>query len=77
MAEYFVYRGWKYEGFLVTEKIGNNENEEYVFIYDNITFDVSDGIILALGKRAFSEVYPNVQKKLDISQLLLPKYEES
>lgn len=69
-ALYFEYKGWKYEGFLVTVKTEGMEN---VFAFENIIIDAEDGVIIALGKKAFGEVYPYVRKSLAKSQLLLPK----
>lgn len=69
MALYFGYRGWKYEGFLVTEK---TEDRKDIFAYEDISIDAEDGVIIALGKKAFDEVYPYVRKSLAESQLLLP-----
>ncbi|MCM1047755.1 MAG: rhamnan synthesis F family protein [Clostridiales bacterium] len=68
MAGYFSYKGWKYEGFLVMKK---TEIDDNVFEYENVIFDKQDGIILALGKKAFDEVYPIIRKKINASQLLL------
>lgn len=69
MALYFDYRDWKYEGFLVTKK---TEDREDIFAYEDISIDAEDGVIVALGKKAFCEVYPYVRKSLAESQLLLP-----
>lgn len=69
LAEFFDYKGWNYEGFLVSEK---SEQETDVFIYRNMEFSINDGIILALGRKAYQEVYPMVKKDLGISQLFLP-----
>ncbi len=38
-----------------------------------VVIDKEDGVILALGKKAFYEVYPHVMKQLAKSQMLLPK----
>lgn len=70
MALYFHYKGWKYEGFLVTKKTEDNNN---IFTYGDVAIDAEDGVILALGKKAFYEVYPHVMKQLAKSQMLLPK----
>ncbi len=69
MALYFGYKGWKYEGFLVTVK---TEDREDIFAFDDINIGAEDGIILALGKKAFCEVYPYIRNSLLQSQLLLP-----
>ena len=68
IATYLEYKGIKYEGFVVSEKDENNEDNEGVFVYRNMKFDVRDGIILALGEEAFYEVYPMVKKNLTDTQ---------
>lgn len=73
MAVYFEYKGWEYAGFLVTEKTEKNEKNDNVYVYHSMNFNKDDGIILALGEKAFSDVYPMIEGKLDVSQLLLPK----
>lgn len=69
LAEFLDYKGWNYEGFLVSEK---SDQELDVFIYHNMKFSEDDGIILALGRKAYQEVYPMVKKDLNVSQLFLP-----
>lgn len=73
LAMYFQYRGWSYEGFLVTRE---TDKRRGVFVYKDMEFFLHDGIILALGKEAFNEVYPTIKGDLDITQLLLPEYRE-
>lgn len=69
IAALLDYCGWKYKGFLVTEKIDSGMD---VHAYGEIDLNQDDGIILALGKKAFSEVYPILKNDLANSQLLLP-----
>lgn len=66
IARYFEYKNWKYDGFIVSE---NKENNENLLIYQEMKFDTEDGVILALGKSAFQEVYPIVKKDLDEKQI--------
>ena len=75
MAMYFEYKGWEYAGFLVTEKTENHEknDNDNVNVYHSMSFNKDDGIILALGKVAFNEVYPMIKGRLDMSQVLLPQ----
>lgn len=68
VAAYFEYRGWKYEGFLVSVK---NEQAMEVFAYHDMEFAIDDGIILALGKKAYEEVFSVVEEELAASQLFL------
>ncbi len=72
IAEYFRYKGWKLDGFVVTD---HTEKEQDVFAYSDMHFDSEDGIILALGEKGFHEVYPTVKKELNIGQLCYPQYE--
>ena len=69
LAEFFDYKGWNFEGFLVSEK---SEQKKDVFCYYNMKFSRDDGIILALGRKAYQEVFPVVKKDLQMSQLFLP-----
>lgn len=72
LARYFEYKKWHYDGFIVTEKTDDNTN---VFIFKEMQINLNDGIILALGKIAFQEVYPIINKKLDDKQLYYLNYE--
>ena len=69
IAEYFRYKGWKLDGFVVT---CNAEKDPDVLVYKDIRFGSEDGIILALGEKAFYEVYPMVIKDLNTEQLCCP-----
>lgn len=72
IAEYFRYKGWKPDGFVVTD---NAEKDPDVLIYDTVHLGPEDGIILALGEKAFHEVYQTVKKDLDAGQLCCPQYD--
>lgn len=72
LAIYFEYKNWNYEGFIVSKQ---NEKDKNVFVYDDMKFMLEDGIILALGKNAFSEVYPVVKNDLPDNQLCYPVYD--
>lgn len=69
IATYFSYRKWKYEGFFVSDKVDNMPN---VYSYHDISLTCDEGVILALGTKAFREVYPKVVQSLDFRQLFLP-----
>ncbi len=73
LSEYVNYKGWKSEGFIVTKK---SEDAEKVFEYGQVHFVEGDGIILALGQKALSEVYSTLKKYWKSENLLLPKTEE-
>lgn len=68
---YLNYKGWKHDGFIVSEK---GEDKEAVFVYKDMRFEADDGIILALGKDAFDEVYPVIQAQVSTHQLFSPKF---
>lgn len=72
VARYLEYKGIKYEGFIVSE---NNENNEKLFVYRNMEFDLSDGIILALAENTFFEVYPMLKDNLNDAQLYIGDYD--
>ncbi len=69
VASYFEYRKWQYEGFIVSEKSSEEPN---IFCYKEIEFRADDGIVLALGQKAFSEVYPQVKQSFCESQMFAP-----
>lgn len=72
MAGYFRYRKWTFECFLVS----GTEDERYnCRKYGGMGFGADDGIILALGKAAFDEVYPVVMEALKPGQLFLLRYD--
>lgn len=72
ISAYFAFKGWKHDGFIVSE---NKEDNVRLRVYEEMEFDTEDGIILALGKVSFNEVYPIVKKDLNRKQLFYPKYE--
>ncbi len=57
MAAFFEYRGWHFAGFLVTDKV---KEEEPVMSYREVKVKEQDGIVLALGRKAYAEVLPVV-----------------
>ncbi len=73
IAGYFTYRGWTYKGFLVTEK---REKDDRVSAYRDVKIENGDGVVLALGKEFFYEVYSEVRKDLTEEQLCYPEYKK-
>lgn len=71
IAVYFKYKGWEYEGFIVSE---NNGDEADVFVLRDLKFDGNSGIVMALGENAFFEIYPEIRKLLSESRLCCPQY---
>lgn len=71
MEKYFQYRNWKFEKFLVSQKIGNLDD---CMSYDEVKFNKDDGVILALGKISFGQVYPIISNIVNKEQLFLLNY---
>lgn len=71
MQRYFQYRGWTFECFLVSD---NAEEFHNCKNFKDVDIARTDGLILALGRTAFSEVYPVIKKEINEEQLMLPDY---
>lgn len=71
MKRYFQYRRWNFECFLVSDHADKTQNCNN---YKDIKITQDDGIILALGRRAFYEVYPVIRCGVDETQLMIPDY---
>lgn len=69
VAAYFEYQGWSYDGFVVSVK---SEPNIEVFAFSEVKFSKDDGIILALGRKAYEEVVSVVREKLTADQLFTP-----
>lgn len=72
IEQYFLYRKWNIEKFVVSDIESENEN---IVCYDKLNLENDAGLILALGKNNLAEVYPKVNGKFELSQLLLPQYD--
>ncbi|MCR2048723.1 rhamnan synthesis F family protein [Acetatifactor muris] len=72
MEKYFRYRNWTFECFLSSEITDTFVN---CCKYSEIDFNSDDGVILALGKAAFAEVYPVVRERMDDTQMFILRYE--
>ena len=72
VESYFRYKGWKFEGFFVSNL--KEDIDENIFVYDKNKIRKSDGIILALGKKNIEEVIDKIQLDLTEEQLFIPKY---
>jgi len=71
IERYFEYNNWEIAGFVVSEKESNNEK---LINYCDLKLDACDGMVLALGQKAFKEVYPIVICHYKENQLLLPEF---
>ena len=68
LNEYLEYKSLKHDGYIVTKK---DETDTDVYEYADIHLEPRDGVILALGKRACSEVFPVIKEKVPREHLLL------
>lgn len=66
VAAFMEYKGWDYEGFLVSVK---SDEEEDTYAYHEVDFTEDDGIILALGYQAWKEVYFSIKDDFAEGQL--------
>lgn len=71
MQRYFQYRGWEFACFLVSQNADEFENCKN---FKDAHITPTDGIIFALGRKAFYEVYPVVRQKVGEAQLMIPDY---
>ena len=69
IAAYLEYIEQKYEGFIVSKiEVESNNIKEF----SNCSIEKNDGIIVALGKKAFEEVYGVIKEIYSEEQLFLP-----
>ena len=67
LAEYFAYKGWVFEKFLVTDAYGLSGE---CLSFDHADIAESDGIIIAVGNRdMFSEILSVVEKRCSAKQI--------
>ncbi len=71
LQRYFQYRRWDYECFLVSEHADEFSN---CVNFKDVNITLVDGIILALGRKAFEEVYPVLRREVSEAQLMIPDY---
>ncbi len=71
MRRYFQYRRWNFECFLISDQADESQNCKN---FRDVNVTSGDGIILALGRKAFYEVYPAIRYKVDETQLMIPNY---
>ncbi|MFV0464522.1 MAG: rhamnan synthesis F family protein [Lachnospiraceae bacterium] len=69
VAAYFHFKGWTFENVLVSKKQIDSED---VICFSDLKLSDGDGIILALGRQAFLQVYPTLQNEVNSDQLFLP-----
>lgn len=72
LAKYFVYKGWVFEKFLVT----NSDNQpEDCLCFNQADIVESDGIIIAVGNReVFGEILSLVEKHCNKKQIFNSEY---
>lgn len=66
MDAYFKYKRWIHAGLIVSV---NEENDERLLEYKGIKLQDNDGVVLALGKSALAEVYPEIRQEISNFQL--------
>lgn len=69
LAEYFNYKGWLFEGFLVTSI--ENQSDECI-PFDKVDISDDDGIIIAVGNQdVFIEILNIVEKRCNRNQICI------
>ncbi|MCM1216987.1 MAG: rhamnan synthesis F family protein [Lachnospiraceae bacterium] len=66
---YFRYKGWKAEGFVVSEK---NKADGSLLCLRDLDLDDKTGVIVALGEQNGKEVLPTLSEKVKKRHLLIP-----
>ncbi|MBD5509229.1 MAG: hypothetical protein HDR05_14655 [Lachnospiraceae bacterium] len=69
MESLFVYKGWEVSGFIDSNVTKQNQ---YVRKLEDVQMSCDDGLVVALGKKSFLEVYPQLKGIFEENQLLLP-----
>lgn len=72
IKRYFEYRKWKYECFLVSRQ---EDVREGCVRYEDITFALTDGIIMALNQKNLEEVLDMVNDIFSAEQMFLPEWQ--
>jgi len=67
---FFEYKKWAYAGVIVTSR---EKDDEGVYVYHEMHFEGDDYIFLALGKKAFEEVYPIVKRDFESEKIFCPE----
>lgn len=72
LAVYFEYMGWRFAGFLVTDK---RQQSETCQAFDEIEISKNDGIIIAVGRKHIClEILSIVEKRCRKDQIFYPNY---
>lgn len=74
IAEYLEYKKLRYEGFIVSKIEDSETKKGCIREFKSLKREKDMGIILALGKNSFEEVYPIIRDNYNKSQLLLQEY---
>lgn len=76
VAEYFAYKGWTFEKFLVTDTAGQSGNDHSNCIaFDEADVAEDDGIIVAVGsKKVFEEIVQRIKRRCRKEQIFNPDY---
>lgn len=69
LAEYFFYRGWTFEGFLVTD---TEQQSQECIPFDEAAISENDGIIITVGnKKMFQEIKELIETRYSVNQIYL------
>lgn len=71
MESLFAYKGWAIAGMIDSD--GAKQNR-FVRKLQDVKPEPEDGMVVALGKESFWEVYPQLKAILKEDQLLLPNF---
>lgn len=67
LAEYFRYRGWAFECFLVTDV---EQQSQDCTLFDEVVISEDDGIIIAVGtEKMFNEIKKKIKRRYKESQI--------
>jgi rhamnosyltransferase len=74
LATYFTYRGWHFDGYIVSENC--NGDTEALYVFSEMKLQPGDGIIIALkDKSACEGILNNISKSVALDNVLTPVYE--
>ena len=59
----------------IVSDLNTSENSPKVIEWEKVTIDTDDGIIIAVGEKLVGEILETVLGKIDISNVLIPKYQ--
>jgi hypothetical protein len=74
LADYFEYRGWHFDGYIVSEK-GSSDVGDNVYCFNEIDIESNDGIIIAQkNKRTCESILDYISGSVSMNNVLTPVY---